>query len=224
VESNYRRLVSAFDFVIFGAVIYQISSKCKNQISKTSSKIKNNMEVKYRAFYLSIKVINFIDFLPNKQSIRIICDQLIRSITSIGANIVEAKSSSSKREFLNYFQIALKSANETKYWLALLDKLLPEKSREINEKIGDLNNKIREAKEATAKIAYLAFEQTIEEEQLYIEEQVLSQLNLEIELEFPASLENEMLTGQGKEEKMQASTPEDTNVAPVNQGTQKGVQ
>ena len=91
------------------------------------------MEVKYRAFYLSIKVINFIDFLPNKQSIRIICDQLIRSITSIGANIVEAKSSSSKREFLNYFQIALKSANETKYWLALLDKLLPEKSREIKE-------------------------------------------------------------------------------------------
>ena len=90
------------------------------------------MEVKYRAFYLSIKVINFIDFLPNKQSIRIICDQLIRSITSIGANIVEAKSSSSKREFLNYFQISLKSANETKYWLALFGKLLPDKLKEIS--------------------------------------------------------------------------------------------
>ncbi len=90
------------------------------------------MEVKYRAFYLSINIIKFMDLLSPKQSIRIISDQLIRSTTSIGANIVEAKSSSSKREFLNYFQIALKSANETKYWLALLDKLLPDKSKEIS--------------------------------------------------------------------------------------------
>ncbi len=89
------------------------------------------MEVKYRAFYLSIKIIKFMNDLTYKQSIKIISDQLIRSVTSIGANIVEAKSSSSKREFLNYFQISLKSANETKYWLALLDKLLPDKSKEI---------------------------------------------------------------------------------------------
>jgi len=70
----------------------------------------------------------------------------------------------------------------------------------------------QEFTEATAKIAYLAFEQTIEEEQLYIEEQVLSQLNLEIELEFPASLENEILAAQNKGESMQAATPEDTTV------------
>lgn len=67
----------------------------------------------------------------------------------------------------------------------------------------------QEMTEATAKIAYLAFEQTIEEEQLYIEEQVLNQLNLLIELEFPASLENEILAAQKKGETMQAATPED---------------
>ena len=100
---------------------------------KVKLKIKRYfMEVKYRAFYLSINIIRFMDLLTFKQSIRIISDQLIRSTTSIGANIVEAKSSSSKREFLNYFQIALKSANETKYWLALLDKLLPNKSADIS--------------------------------------------------------------------------------------------
>lgn len=76
----------------------------------------------------------------------------------------------------------------------------------------------QEITEASAKIAYLAFEQTIEEEQLYIEEQVLAQLNLEIELEFPASLENELLSDKGKSETMQASTPEDTQV----QGTGLG--
>ena len=96
------------------------------------------MEVKYRAFYLSLKIINFMDLLNQKQSIRIISDQLIRSTTSIGANIVEAKSSSSKREFLNYFQIALKSANETKYWLALLNKLLPNKSSDISSFIEEV--------------------------------------------------------------------------------------
>lgn len=73
----------------------------------------------------------------------------------------------------------------------------------------------QEITEASAKIAYLAFEQTIEGEQLYIEEQVLAQLHLEIELEFPASLENELLSDKAKSETMQASTPEDTNVQDV---------
>jgi hypothetical protein len=81
----------------------------------------------------------------------------------------------------------------------------------------------QEMTEATAKIAYLAFEQTIEEEQLYIEEQVLSQLNLEINLEFPATLQNEMISDMGKEESMQAATPEDTSVTAMrsSQGSQE---
>ena len=89
-------------------------------------------EVRYRAFYLSIDIIKFIATLPLQSYLKIIADQLIRCVTSIGANIVEAKASSSKREFLNYFQIALKSANEAKYWLAMLRELLPEKQKEIN--------------------------------------------------------------------------------------------
>jgi len=64
--------------------------------------------------------------------------------------------------------------------------------------------------EAAVKIAYLAFQQTIEEEQLFIEEQVLSQLNLVIELEFPASLENELLSDKGKDVEQGAAQPNDT--------------
>ena len=45
-----------------------------------------------------------------------IFDQLLRSATSIGANVVEGGSGSTKRDFINFFHIALKSANETKYW------------------------------------------------------------------------------------------------------------
>jgi len=47
-------------------------------------------------------------------------DQLLRSATSIGANVVEGKAGSSKKDFRNFYTIALKSANETNYWLCLI--------------------------------------------------------------------------------------------------------
>ncbi len=67
--------------------------------------------------------------------------------------------------------------------------------------------------EASSKIAYLAFQQTIEEEQLYIEEQFLMQTNLVIELEFPASLENELISDKKKDVETGASQPEETTVS-----------
>lgn len=104
------------------------NSNIKDQKLNQNSKL----EVKYRAFYLSINIIKFLDGLGRKDYIRIISDQLIRCVTSVGANIVEAKASSSKREFLNYFQISLKSANEAKYWLAMLRELLSEERKNID--------------------------------------------------------------------------------------------
>lgn len=56
---------------------------------------------------------------------RTLADQLIRSSTSIGANVIEAKGSGSKREYIHYFEIALKSANETLYWLILVKECDP---------------------------------------------------------------------------------------------------
>jgi len=53
--------------------------------------------------------------------------------------------------------------------------------------------------EAAVKIAYLAFQQTIEEEQLFIEEQCLAQLGISIDLEFPASIENELISDKKKD-------------------------
>lgn len=73
-----------------------------------------------RAYNHSIKIVGLIDSLPNKRSCWVIGDQLMRSATSIGANIIEAQAASSKRDFVNFLSHALKSANETKYWLGLL--------------------------------------------------------------------------------------------------------
>lgn len=90
------------------------------------------IELKYRVFHLSLEIIRFLESLEYRQAIKIIANQLIRAVTSIGANIVEAKSAVSKREFLKFFEISLKSAQETKYWLAMLRELLPDQKDKIN--------------------------------------------------------------------------------------------
>ena len=87
-------------------------------------------DLKQRCYKFSLDIIALTDTLPNKRSAWIITDQLIRSATSIGANLFEARSASSRLEFKKFYEIALKSANETKYWLGLLkdSKLANEKS------------------------------------------------------------------------------------------------
>jgi four helix bundle protein len=77
-------------------------------------------DLKYRAYQFSLMIINLINSFPEKRIYWVIGDQLLRAATSIGANIIEAQASSSRKEFINYYAIALKSANETKYWLCLL--------------------------------------------------------------------------------------------------------
>ena len=83
-----------------------------------NSKLKTDL--KHRAYQYSIKMIEFLDTLPKDVSTEVIVKQLLRSATSIGANIVEAKAASSKRDFTNFFSHSLKSANESLYWLGLL--------------------------------------------------------------------------------------------------------
>ena len=67
--------------------------------------------------------------------------------------------------------------------------------------------------ESSVKIVYLAFEQSVKEDQLYNEEQILNQLNLSVKFTFPASLENEVLAAKPAEEKEgepKAAEPNDT--------------
>lgn len=94
------------------------TQNAKRKVQNHNSKLKT--DVKLRAYQFSLDIIKFIATFPNQKVYWIISDQLLRSATSIGANIVEAKSSSSKREFIKFYEIALKSANESKYWLCLL--------------------------------------------------------------------------------------------------------
>jgi four helix bundle protein len=113
----------------------------QNQKTKIQNYIPNSKsDLKWRAFNFSIKTIEFVNSFPNTRLYWTFSDQLLRSATSAGANINEAKASSSKKDFIRYYEIALKSANETEYWLLLLK----ESNLVKNEKIISLINEINE--------------------------------------------------------------------------------
>ena len=76
--------------------------------------------IRHRCYYFSREIILFVKRCKYPQVYNSLFDQLIRSATSIGANLVEGKAGSSKKDWKKFFVIALKSANETKYWLCLI--------------------------------------------------------------------------------------------------------
>jgi len=106
-----------------------------------NSKFKSDL--KTRCYRFSLDLIAFLDSLPNQRSCWIIADQLLRSGTSVGANLVEATSSGSKLEFKRFHEIALKSANETKYWLGLLrdsGKADKDKTNKLLAEVTEISN------------------------------------------------------------------------------------
>ena len=82
--------------------------------------VKFKKEFKERLYRFVLRLLKFISTLPRNAITIVIIDQLVRSGTSILSNYIEARASSSKREFTNFFQYCLKSANESKVWLTLL--------------------------------------------------------------------------------------------------------
>jgi four helix bundle protein len=91
-----------------------------------------------RSRIFAVSIIRFVHTLPNLPEYKIISDQVIRSSTSIGANVVEAKSASSKKDYINFYTHALKSANETIYWLSLIKELHSSVSAELTQEAEEL--------------------------------------------------------------------------------------
>lgn len=73
--------------------------------------------LKFRSYKFAVAVVRFVDALENRSTQFSIRDQLIRAATSVGANIVEARSASSKRDFLRFYEIALKSSTKQRKYL-----------------------------------------------------------------------------------------------------------
>ena len=69
---------------------------------------------------MALKVISVCDTVDSKKGRGVLINQIVRSATSIGANIHEANYASSKADFINKFHIALKECVETEYWIEML--------------------------------------------------------------------------------------------------------
>ena len=70
--------------------------------------------------HFSLRVIKLYQFLSGEKHEYVISRQILRSATSIGANIAKSKFAQSQADYLSKIRIALKEANETLYWLELL--------------------------------------------------------------------------------------------------------
>jgi len=83
--------------------------------------MKQKVDICERTFQFSLRIVKLCNHLNEKPGVaRELSRQLIRSGTSIGANVEESQSAQSKADFLHKLRISLKEARETRYWLKLI--------------------------------------------------------------------------------------------------------
>lgn len=91
-------------------------------------------DIKKRSYVYALDMVKFLRQLPSDYISQTLGKQLLRSATSVGANIIEAQASASKRDFVNFYRHSLKSANESRFWL----ELIRDSTNEFNEKTKEL--------------------------------------------------------------------------------------
>ena len=82
----------------------------------------DKITVENKSLDFAVRIVNLCKFLTNEKNEYILSKQVLKSGTSIGANISEAQYAQSALDFLSKNSIALKEAKETEYWLKLLKR------------------------------------------------------------------------------------------------------
>ena len=104
---------------------------------------KKIFDIKERTFQFSKDIILFIKDSKYDRIFHSVYDQLLRSATSVGANITEGKAGSSNNDFLKFHIIALKSAKETEYWLKLIQETIDVDNAGISKLLNETDEIIR---------------------------------------------------------------------------------
>jgi len=95
-----------------------------------------------KSFDFSLKMIGLYKVLTSNKEY-IISKQLLRSATSIGANVTESTAAQSKKDFISKLSISSKEARETKYWLLLLEKSKLVEDIDYSSYINDIDEIIK---------------------------------------------------------------------------------
>jgi four helix bundle protein len=82
--------------------------------------MKENNVLAEKTIAFAIRIVNCAKFLQNEKNEHIMSKQILRSGTSIGANVHEGIYAQSKADFISKLSISLKEASETSYWLTIL--------------------------------------------------------------------------------------------------------
>lgn len=96
-----------------------------------------------RTFQFALRIVNFCQGLSKKPGTgQTMANQLLRSGTSIGANVEEGQAGQSRADFVSKYSIACKEARETHYWLRILDESRIASSPEIGSLLTECNELI----------------------------------------------------------------------------------
>ena len=79
-----------------------------------------NKAIQDKSFDFAVRIVNLCKYLQTENREYILSKQLMRSGTSIGANVAEAQQAQSKPDFISKMNIALKESYETDYWIRLI--------------------------------------------------------------------------------------------------------
>ncbi len=90
-----------------------------------------------KSLLFAVRIVNFYKHLSNNKSEFVLSKQILRSGTSIGANIRESKNAESDSDYVHKLSIALKEADETQYWLEVLSII-------TNSEFDSMNNDVKE--------------------------------------------------------------------------------
>ncbi len=96
-----------------------------------------NQKISDRTFDFAVKISKYQVSLKEKKYYEI-ASQLFRSWTSVWANVSEAQSSVSKKDFINKMNISLKEARETVFWLKLLEQWFDESNEELQKECEEI--------------------------------------------------------------------------------------
>ena len=76
--------------------------------------------IQIKSFQFAVRIVNLCRYLQTEEKEYILSKQLLRSGTSLGANVAESQQAQSRPDFISKLNIALKEASETDYWLRLM--------------------------------------------------------------------------------------------------------
>lgn len=100
-------------------LVLNTNAEGKMHSAELGKSMRSNISVD-KSFSFAVQIVNLYKFLVEERKEYVLSKQLLRSGTSIGANVSEAQRGQSKADFISKMSIALKEANETNYWLRLL--------------------------------------------------------------------------------------------------------